>query len=332
MRMCLFGLHLTALPMRLRALRHTAWRSLGILLAIGLLFWGGLPFDASSEAQEQKTGQTEADCIQILKEDNLSAKLSGRPTLDLDAEEEVSLRLIAGRMSRKDMEPLPGWMRISVLERGNRVKDLAESFYLNYRLFASGPSLYWMIGESTGGTNCCLRYHFFGRAANGFLRYLGVTPGSMGSLGTGSFLCRNGQIYLRDQDIRFLYFHTPQASSRLIFDIYYRLTPLNIIVDNKPFRQEILLELKNVEREIGDLLKKGRSVPVAIIRERKEFGLFSDDLGELLVKKAILNLIAGEENSVWLVLEEDIRQYYQTTRGFSQIRDEIKRILKGRSN
>jgi len=308
--------------------KHTMRKYCGVLLFFPLFFLGGYPSDLFSGAQEKITGEKEAPCFQILKEGDLFNKLDGQPTLELDAGEEVSLRLIAGRVSRKLAVPPSGWMRISVLEKGNRVKDLPESFYLGYRLLNFGPFLYWMIGEYTGGANCCVRYHFFGRAANGFLQYLGGTPGSMSSLDDESFLCRNGQIYLRDQDIRFLHFHTIQATSRLVFAIYYRLTPGNIIVDNKPFRQEYLQELQNVEDEIKDLLKESRSMPASILRERKDSGSFSDDLGQLLVKKAILRLFAGEENKAWSILEEDIRLSYQTTRGFGQIKDEIKRIVK----
>ncbi len=313
---------------RLPVSSHTIRKYYAAFLALGLSIWGGAPFDFLSEAQEKTAGQTEAGCLRTLKEDDLSDKLGGQSFIDLDVGEEVSLRIIAGRTSRKLAGPPSGWMKISVLERGNRVRDLPESFYLDYKLLVSGPYLYWMIGEYTGGAYCCVRYHFFGRAPNGFLQYLGVTLGSVGSLDDEPFLCRSEGIYLRGQDTRFMNFHTPQAATRLIFDIYYRLTPASIIVDDRPFRREFLRELEKVEFEIQELLENRQSIPASIFLERKEFGFFSDDLGELLVKKAVLNLNAGEESRAWSVLDEDIRRYYQTTRGFAQIKEEIKRILK----
>jgi hypothetical protein len=301
------------------------------LLFFLFIFGAAAVPEVFSATQEQKAGEPEAGCFQLLTGDDLSAKIQGPSTINLDADEGVTFRLTRGRTSRKQTEPHAGWMRISVLERGKRVTDLPESRYGSYGILASGDDRYWMIREYTGEQFCCLRYHFFGRGENRSLQYLGATQESPPGLEGETFLCRDGQVYLKIQDIRFLHFHTPQVKSRLVFAIHYRLSPVNIAIDNKPFREEYLRERLKTEQEIQTLVEKRQSTPVSILLERKESGFFADDLGQLLVKKAVLHLFAGEEIKAWSTLEKDIEHHYQTIKGSAQIRAEIKRILRERS-
>jgi hypothetical protein len=269
------------------------------------------------------------ECLQMfLKEDLILRSMDQQPA-GFDAGEGVTFRLVAGVNENKLAGPAHSWMSITVLDRGKSVKAFADSFYTAYGFFSSGHARFWMIEEYTGGMHCCTRYHFFARPeADQPLRYLGSTLGSSPALEEEPFLCRDGVIYLKDFDIRFLYFHTPYVQSRLEVPIYYRLTPSSLFIDNRPFRKEYLEEAASLDREMKAMVARRKGKPFSILRKNKDSPFFSDEVGQLLVKQALLYLYAGDDRNAWATLDQGVRQYYRSTEGLSKITLEIKKILR----
>lgn len=269
----------------------------------------------------------QAGCFRLLSEDDLVCRAEYCPG-SFDAGDGVRFRMAPGLPGRKLMGPPVTWMSITVLDGDTPVRDLPDSFYIGYGLLAQGEARYWMIGEYTGGMHCCARYHFFSRPASGqTLRYLGATAGSAEGIDEEPFLCRGGTLYLGDRDTRFLYFHTPYAQSRLILPTHYRLAPSSMSVDNLPFRSLYLEEVKAVDDEIKEAVSKRTSRPATLLLGKDQGEFFSDETGQLLVKRTLLYLYARRDKTAWQTLERDVKKLYRQDRGLKQIRTEIQKIL-----
>jgi hypothetical protein len=269
----------------------------------------------------------EEGCFRILAEDDLVCRAEYCPGR-FDAGDGVRFRMAPGFSERKLMGPPVTWMTITVLDGDRPVLDLPDSFYIGYALLAQGDVRYWMIGEYTGGMHCCARYHFFSRPAPGQpLHYMGVTAGSGQGIDEEPFQCRNGTLYLEDWDTRFLYFHTPYAQSLLMLPTHYRLTPSALSVDNLPFRKRYLEEAKTVDDELKEAVSKRTSRPAALLLGKDKGEFFSDEAGQLLVKRTLLHLYARQEKTAWKTLERDVKKLYRQDKGLKPIRAEIKKIL-----
>lgn len=266
-------------------------------------------------------------CFRIVAEDDLVCRAGHCPG-SFDAGNSVSFRLAPGLSERKLVGPPVTWMDITVLDGEIPVRHLPDSFYIGYAHLAQEGTRYWMIGEYTGGMHCCSRYHFFSRPAPGLpLRYLGRTAGSAQGIDDDPFSCRNGRLYLEDWDTRFHYFHTPYAESLLLFPTHYKLTPASLSVDNGPFRDKYLQLVKDVEADMAAALSKRTARPASILLGKDEGEFFSDELGQLLVKRAILSIYAGEEKKAWKTLNRDVKKYYRSEQGPKRIKAEIRKIL-----
>jgi hypothetical protein len=266
-------------------------------------------------------------CFTILAEDDLVCRAEYCPGR-FDAGDGVGFLMAPGVSERKLMGPPVTWMNITVLDGDRPVLDLPDSFYIGYALLAQGDVRYWMIGEYTGGMHCCARYHFFSRPAPGQpLRYMGVTAGSAQGIDEEPFLCRNGTLYLEDWDTRFLHFHTPYAQSLLQLPTHYRLTPSALSVGNLPFRSRYLEEAKAVDDELKEAISKRTSRPAALLLGKDQGEFFSDEVGQLLVKRTLLYIYARQEKTAWKTLERDARKLYRQDSGLKRIRTEIRKIL-----
>jgi hypothetical protein len=286
-------------------------------LALGVVFLLSMPALCAGEER----------CFRILSEDDLVCRAEYCPGR-FDAGDGVRFRMAPGLSERKLMGPPVTWMNLTVLDGDRPVLDLPDSFYIGYAFLAQDDVRYWMIGEYTGGMHCCARYHFFSRPASGqALRYLGVTAGSAEGIDEEPFLCRNGALYLEDWDTRFLCFHTPCAQSQLILPTHYRLTPSSMSVDNLPFRSRYLEEVKAVDDEMKEAVSKRTSRPAALLLGKDQGDFFSDEVGQLLVKRALLYIYARQEKTAWKTLERDVKKLYRQDIGLKRIRAEIRKIL-----
>jgi hypothetical protein len=267
-------------------------------------------------------------CVEQVEAEDLFGRLANQDSTVITGGDDVTFRLFHGRSQNMLAGPATAWLRISVLEKGQSRKELPDSYYLGYSLLKSSGSSFWMIEEYTGGAHCCAKYHFFARPAPGKqLRYLGATQGSSEGLAEAPFICRGGAVYFTDADIRFLYFHTPYSQSILAIPSYYRLGATSLTVDNRPFREKYLAAVQDIENELHDVLRKRSAVPQSILLD-DESQFFSDELGQLLVRRTILYLYAREDGKAWATFDRDVRKYYGTRKYLEQIKHEIGRTLK----
>jgi len=240
----------------------------------------------------------------------------------------VSFRLAPGHEETKLMGPVPSWLNIMVLDREFPVVDLPASFYTGYRHLYLAPTEYWIITEYTGGMHCCTRYHVFSRPAPGkSVIYLGATTDGEVGRSEPFLFCRDNSLYLEDQDVRFRHFHTSHADSRLLFPRYYQITPFTLSVDNKSFRDRYLQLARETQGKIEKILAERKTFPAAILSDYQTGMVYSDLLGQLLAKRTILNIYAGDATTGWTKLTEDIRKYYKNDNYLAQLQAEITRIL-----
>jgi hypothetical protein len=265
--------------------------------------------------------------MQQVAAEDLYGRLGTQASAVISAGNGVAFSLSRGRAENRLVGPASAWMRISVLEKGNPVKELPDSYYLGYALLKSGGSSFWMIEEYTGGAHCCARYHFFAQPApGGRLRYLGATQGSSEGLADAPFTCGDGAVYFGDEDIRFLYFHTPYSASILAIPTHYRLDATSLTVDNRPFRENFLADVQEMEKDISEAVRKRSARPESILlNDDSEF--FSDELGQLLAKRTILYLYAREERTAWTTFDRDVTKYYGTKKNLQRLENEIRKLL-----
>lgn len=294
---------------------------LACILTSLMLFVFCLP-PAANGADGVKDG-----CYQTLAEDDLVCSPKFCPG-NFYAGGSVSFRLAPGHEETKLSGPPQSWLTMTIMDRDIPVLDLPDSFYVGYAHLTLGPTDYWIIREYTGGMHCCTRYHFFSRPAPGKnVLYLGATAGSDEGLAAQPFSCRDGSLYLEDRDTRFLYFHTPYAQSLLLFPRHYQITPFTLSVDNTPFRDQYRQLDREVEAHMEKIIAARQSTPAALLLDKGKDADFSDLLGQLLVKRTILYINAGETTRAWTTLAEDVRRYYRQDTGLAQIRSEIDQIL-----
>lgn len=307
------------LPVPCFCSRHNRFFRACMVLMI-ILFWN-LPLSAVASEYLKNA------CYRTLAEETLICRLQFCPG-NYYAGGSVSFRLTPGHKETDLTGPSPSWLTITVMDREFPVVNLPDSFYTTYRHLTLGPTDYWIINEFTGGMHCCDRYHVFSRPAPGkSVIYLGATTGGAGGLPDQILSCRNGALYLEDQDVRFAYFHTPYAESKLLFPRHYQITPFTLSVDNKSFRDQYLQQVKETEADMEIILAKRQSNPASILMDKVGDAVFSDLLGQLLVKRTILYLYAGEVTIAWRILAEDIRKYYIKDDYLMKLQTEIAAIL-----
>lgn len=294
------------------------WRCVVLMRLISVLILMGVTELALSQ---------ETACMRQVAAQELAIAAGGRSSGEVDAGERVALRLVRGGRDNRLAGPASSWMRVTVLDNGSRVRELSNSFYLDYAYLKSGKASFWMIGEFTGGMHCCARYHFFTRTTERApLHYLGTTAGSSEGMEEEPFICRDGAIYFKDSDIRFLYFHTPYARSVLAIPSYYRLDGTALSVDNRPFKSDYLEAARGVDDEFAAALRARTVKPASLLRG-DDSAFFVDEAAQLLVKRTILYLFAREEGTAWATFERDAGIYYGSN-NLELIKPEIENILK----
>jgi len=290
------------------------------ILAIGILLSVLL---ALAPAQAQELAAPAPAVI------NLERALEGKPTATVNAGGGVTLVLAtAGGQFGQNL---------TVMADGRQVQKLEGGRFIACARLEAGPITYWAIAEFTGGAHCCGQFAFLARAAAGQpVRYLGQTTGYNGGPRDfpGSFIARQGQLYFESFDNRFDYFHASHADSLLVNvpETYYRLTPAAITVDNLPFKDVYVKEAAAVNQKIRQQATPQDGKAKAILRPGFAAGfentMFSDTLGQLLVKRTILYLYARQDQLAWDTLRRDVSRYYLTSAWVPQLQREILKTLK----
>ena len=259
---------------------------------------------------------------------NLEQVLEGKPTATVNAGGGVTLMLATtgGRFGQE----------LTIMADGRQVQKLEGGRFMACARLEAGPITYWAIAEFTGGAHCCGQFAFLARAAAGQpVRYLGQTAGYNGGPRDfpGSFIARQGQIYFESFDNRFDYFHASHADSLLVNvpRTYYRLTPASLTVNNIPFKPEYMNDAAAVDGKIRRQATPQDGKANAILKPGFSPGfenmMFSDTLGQLLVKRTILYLYAREDRLAWDTLKRDVSRYYLTSAWVPQLQQEILKTL-----
>jgi hypothetical protein len=259
---------------------------------------------------------------------NLEQVLEGKPTASVNAGGGVTLKLTtAGGRFGQDL---------TIMADGRQIQKLEGGRFMACARLEAGPITYWALAEFTGGAHCCGQFAFLARAAAGQpVRYLGQTVGYNGGPRDfpGSFISRQGQLYFESYDNRFDYFHASHAESLLVNmpETYYRLSPTAITVDNRPFKDVYMKEAAAVDGKIRRQAKPQDGKAQAILKPGFSPGfenlMFSDTLGQLLVKRTILYLYAREDQKAWDTFKRDVSRYYLTSDWVPQLQQEIIKTL-----
>ncbi len=262
---------------------------------------------------------------------SLEKALAGKKTATVDAGQGVSLELTAVNGNWRQ--------NLTILAAGRQLQKLAGGRFIACARIEASPVTYWAISEYTGGAHCCGQFFFLAQAAPGQkVRYLGKTAGYNGGPRDfpGSFVERQGQLYFESFDDRFDYFHTSHAGSLLVNvpRFYYRLSPNALTVDNLPFKGVYLQGAAAVSREIQQQAKDRHRKPKAILRPGFGPGfenlVFTDNLGQLLVKRTIYYLYARQDRQAWDSLRQGVAHFYGSTAWVPQLEQEIKQTLQAR--
>jgi hypothetical protein len=275
-----------------------------------------------SQAQAQ-SGSAPPPGVEV----NLDEALKDKQAAKVDAGGGVVLQLSAGRGFAQEI--------LTFMDKGRLVKKLKDGKFMAYARLESGPATYWIIARFTGGAHCCVIYHFFARPeVSQPVRYLGETKGHDGEPNPilPAIMLRDGQLYFRDFDNRFDYFHASHAGSWLVNfpPRYYHLTPTSLRLSNAKFKDEYLKLADEMEKEISQEAGGRAAKPEAILEDWGEFrsGNFKDDLGQLLVKRTIALLYAREDDRAWETLERDVQKYYQTTKFLRELKRDILQDMR----
>jgi hypothetical protein len=268
--------------------------------------------------------------VPVFSDIDLSSRLAGQKEAVMEAGQGLVLRLTAppdGPFGQKLLVTSDG-RQVAALEGGKFEQSLGVKH---------DAADYWIISEYTGGAHCCAEYHFFGRPGpQQPVSYLGKTEGHNGGpLPVPKALVeRGGALFFTDLDNRFDYFHESHAGSMLVNlpERHYQLSPAGVRVNNLPFKAEYLKDAEATEKEIQQNLKKRRGRPAAILKSGFGAGfdtmIFSDELGQLLVKRTLYLLYAREDKRAWESFGRDVARFYKTSRWAPELKDEIQRMLR----
>jgi hypothetical protein len=213
--------------------------------------------------------------------------------------------------------------------------DAEGGIYDTAALYRFEGAYHLVVAEYTGGAHCCGQYHVFSRAAGAAgWRLVGVSGAENGGpMPAWEVIVRKAdRLYLREWDNRFDYFHACHACSLLgnIGPQYSLIASDGLVPADQAFREEYARLARAADAEIAAEVKRRSKNAVAIIGPVDAGGerSFTDDLGQLLVKRTIFQVRAGEEERAWQAFASDIARYYQTTDGAESLRTEIIELLR----
>ena len=267
----------------------------------------------------------------VFSEIDLSSRLEGKKEALIEVGQGLVLRLRAPSQG-------PFGEKLLLKADDRRVVELEGGKFEECLGVKEGAANYWIISEYTGGAHCCAVYHFFGQAGpHKPIKYLGKTEGHNGGPLSirEALVARGGGLFFTDLDNRFDYFHASHADSMLVNlpERHYQLSPVGIRVNNLPFKSVYLKHAEETQKEIQQFLRNRRARPPAILTSGAGSGFeglnFSDELGQLLVKRTLYLLYAREDQRAWETLAHDVARYYQSSRGVSELKAEIQKKLQG---
>ncbi len=269
----------------------------------------------------------QAACIRSLFSVRYANVVKDRGQASIDGGDGIVFSLSPADQRGGTPGPSIGRRALVILDKGRKVRGLAESFYTSFSRVEKDATTYWAVEEYTGGTHCCTRFHFLAKSSSDDpIQYLGSTDGTM-EPAENPWVCKGKNLYFEDSDIRFVHFHIDYAHSRLYIPRFYRLTPSSVTVSNRPFKDVYRDEIAEVNAEIEEKKRSMGSKSSALLRG-DGMRVFADELGPLLVQRTILYLFAREDRRAWETFLKDVRSRYKTAEGVAMLRREIEKLLK----
>lgn len=258
--------------------------------------------------------------LQILADLNLAEIMENRETATINLPDNLSLSITKNVDDRFQI--------VTILEDGQIIARLKEGIFDNVVLCSHGNATFLIISKFSGGAHCCGHYQVLARSQDtGSWHVLGETEGHEGGPEPIRTLLQEhqGQLYLKDFFSQFAYFHSSYAGSLLTLEppIFHRLTATAMTMDNAPFRDFYLRQAAIIEQEISNAARQRLRRPPALLSQDE----FTDDLGQLLIKRTIYLIMAGAWDQARSVLESEVRRYYQTTRGVAELFREVSQTL-----
>jgi hypothetical protein len=221
-----------------------------------------------------------------------------------------------------------------VLAGAAKLVDAEGGIFDTAALYRFGGAYHLVVAEYTGGAHCCGQYHVFSRAAGSTAwRLVGVSGAENGGPMPAweVIVPKDGELYLREWDNRFDYFHACHACSLLgnVGPQYSLIAPGGLAPADDAFQDEYARLATEADAEIAAEAKRRSKNAAAILGPVDASGErpFADDLGQLLVKRTIFMLRAGEGENAWRAFAADIARYYQTTDGTGPLKAEIITLL-----
>ena len=218
---------------------------------------------------------------------------------------------------------------------GQKLASVEGGVYETAALYRFEGGYHLVVAEYTGGAHCCGQYHVFSRAAGASTwRLVGVSGAENGGPMPAwtVVLAKDGRLYLREWDNRFDYFHACHACSLLgnIGPQYSLIETDRLVPANDAFRDEYARLAADADAKVAAEAKRRPKNPGAILGPTDGSGErpFTDDLGQLLVRRTIFLVRAGEEEEAWKAFAADIARYYLAADGTELLRTEIIGLLR----
>jgi hypothetical protein len=241
---------------------------------------------------------------------------------------------ITVRVKRASSE-LPMVEVLTVAAGGTKLFEAEDGVYETAALYRFEGAYHLVIAEYTGGAHCCGQYSVFSRAAGASTwRLVGVSGAENGGpMPAWEVLVPRGdRLYLREWDNRFDYFHACHACSLLgnIGPQYSLISPGGLEPADEAFQDVYAKLAAAADAEIAAEARRRTATPRAILDQSADpsQASFTDDLGQMLVKRTIFLVRAGEEEKAWQAFAADITRYYQTTDGTEPLKTEIIELLR----
>ena len=268
--------------------------------------------------------------LQMVSEIDLSSRIKGKKEVLIEASQGLVLHLTA------PSEGLFG-EKLLIEGDGRQVAEVKGGKFEEFLGVKGNVATYWIVSEYSGGAHCCGVYHFFGQSGpHKSMSFLGKTEGHNGGpLPIRKALVeREGCLFFTDLDNRFDYFHESHAGSMLVNlpERHVQLSLTGIRVNNLPFKAEYLEKAQKTQKEIQQSLINRRAQPPAILKSGFSSGFealnFSDELGQLLVKRTLYLLYARDDQTAWQTFTRDVARYYQSSQWVPELKAEIQKKLQ----
>jgi hypothetical protein len=241
---------------------------------------------------------------------------------------------ITVRVKRASSE-LPMVEVLTVVAGTAKLVDAEGGIFDTAALYRFEGAYHLVVAEYTGGAHCCGQYHVFSRAAGSTAwRLVGVSGAENGGPMPAweVIVPKDGELYLREWDNRFDYFHACHACSLLgnVGPQYSLIAPGGLAPADDAFKDVYAKLAAGVDAEIAAEAKRRSKNAVAILGPVDASGEqpFADDLGQLLVKRTIFLVRAGEEEKAWQAFAADVARYYQAADGTDLLKREVVELLR----